>query len=107
MSRPSWWPRRRSSGHGTETVIIIEGEFDLSGVPRFRACVREALETHPGLITVDARALRFVDSTGLAALLRARAVADKAGVAFRLREPSPELRRIAEIAGIHYLLTDE
>jgi hypothetical protein len=31
----------------------------------------------------------------------------RAGVAFRLREPSPELRRIAEIAGIHYLLIDE
>ncbi len=105
MTRPSWWPRR-ATGHGTEAVIIVEGEFDLSGVPRFRACISEALATHPGLITVDAHALTFIDSTGLAALLRARRVADRAGVAFRLREPSPELRRIAEIAGIEYLLTD-
>ena len=108
MRRRSWWPRwwRRSSAQGTEAVIVVEGEFDLGGVPRFQACVSEALEAQPGLITVDVRAVTFIDSTGLAALLRARRVAGEAGVAFRLRDPSPQLLRVAEIAGIEALLAE-
>jgi hypothetical protein len=40
-------------------------------------------------------------------LLRARAEADERGVAFRVSEPSPVLRRIAQLAGIEDLLPDE
>jgi anti-anti-sigma regulatory factor len=38
------------------------------------------------------------------ALVRARDAAVEAGVAFRVREPSPALRRIAELAGVEDLL---
>jgi anti-anti-sigma factor len=66
-----------------------------------------ALETHPRSLTVDAHGLTFIDSSGLKALLNARAAATDAAVAFRVSEPSPWLRRIAEITGLEGLLTDE
>jgi anti-sigma B factor antagonist len=90
-----------------QSTIVVEGEFDLTAVERFQACVSEALAAHPGSITVDARGLTFIDSSGLQAWLRARDAAAQAGVGFRVRDPSPEVRRVAELAGIENLLTDE
>ena len=40
-------------------------------------------------------------------MVRARDAAAEAGVAFRVSEPSPALRRIAEMTGIDDLLEDE
>jgi anti-anti-sigma factor len=93
---------------GAEATITVAGELDVSTAGRFVACVRDALETHRRLITVDARALEFSDSSGLAALLRARGLAHDVGVAFRISSPSPKLRRLVEVSGTQdYLLPDE
>jgi anti-sigma B factor antagonist len=88
-------------------VIALQGEFDMTGIHRFRSCVNEALETHPRSLIVDARGLTFIDSSGLKALLHARAAATDAGVAFRVSERSPWLRRLAEITGVEDLLEDQ
>lgn len=88
-------------------TIVVVGEFDLTGTAPFWAAVSEALATHPPSITVEARGLTFIDSSGLAALVRAREAAAEAGVAFGIREPSPELRRIAELTGLMGLLSDD
>ena len=88
-------------------AIALQGEFDMTGTGRFRSCVNEALETHPRSLIVDAHGLTFIDSSGLKALLHARAAATDAGVAFRVSEPSPWLRRIAETTGVEDLLADE
>jgi anti-sigma B factor antagonist len=90
----------------TGTTIILEGEFDSTGTERFWASFSEALAASPRSITLNARGLTFIDSAGLQALLQARAAATDAGVAFRVSEPSPALRRIAEMTGID-LLEDE
>jgi anti-sigma B factor antagonist len=90
----------------TGTTIVLEGEFDMTGTDRFWAFFNEALAASPRSITLNARGLTFIDSSGLKALLHARAAATDAGVAFLVSEPSPELRRIAEITGIEDLLED-
>jgi anti-anti-sigma factor len=95
-----------SHDDGTATIVLI-GDFDMSGAAHFWASVSEALGTRPPSITVEARGLTFIDSSGLAALIRAREAADEAGVAFRIREPSPMLRRIVEITGTVDLLSGE
>jgi hypothetical protein len=41
------------------------------------------------------------------ALHRARDAADEAGVAFRITDPSPALRRVAEVGGVEDLLRDK
>jgi anti-sigma B factor antagonist len=89
------------------TTIILEGEFDLTGTDRFRAVFSDALAASPRSIILNARGLTFIDSSGLKALLQARAAATDAGVAFRVSEPSPALRQLAEITGIEDLLEDE
>lgn len=100
--------RVEATYEGAEATITVAGELDVSTAGRFVACVRDALEAHRRSITVDARALEFSDSSGLAALLRARGLAHDIGVAFRISSPSPKLRRLVEVSGTEdYLLPDE
>jgi anti-sigma B factor antagonist len=91
----------------TGTTIILEGEFDLTGTDRFWAVFNDALAARPRSITLNAPGLTFIDSAGLQALLQARAAATDAGTAFRVSEPSPALRRVAQLTGIEDLLEDE
>lgn len=99
--------RIEANREGPAAAIVLEGEFDMTGAARFWAHVSEAIETHPESITVDARDLTFIDSSGLMALLRARDAAAEAGVAFRISDPSPALRRLAELGGVDDLLPPE
>jgi anti-anti-sigma factor len=91
----------------TGPTIIVVGEFDMTGTERFWAHVSEAVEARPVSLTIEARGLTFIDSSGLAAMVRAREAATEAGVAFRVREPSPPLLRIVEISGLDSLLLHE
>lgn len=87
-----------------ETSIVIDGELDAGGTGWFEACVSAVLEKHPGSMAIDARGVTFLDSSGLRSLLLARAAADDAGVAFRIDDPSPEVRRFIERTGLRSLL---
>ena len=56
----------------TEATVFLDGEFDMAGVARFWGYVSAVLAAHPLSIAVDVEGLTFIDSSGLAALLRAR-----------------------------------
>jgi anti-sigma B factor antagonist len=88
-------------------TIVLAGEFDLTGSQRFWSFVSAALAATPKSITVDVRGLEFIDSSGLMALVRARDAVAEAGVVFRVSEPSPAVRRIAEVCGLEDLLSDQ
>jgi anti-sigma B factor antagonist len=93
--------RDRSGVH-----LSLTGEFDMAGTERFWAFVNEALAADPKAVTIDAGGLEFIDSSGLQALLHARDAANEAGVAFRVSDPSPAVRRILALFGVEDLLTD-
>ena len=90
---------------GTEAAIVLVGEFDMTGTGPFWGAVSEVLGPRPVSVAVEARGLTFIDSSGLLALVRARDAAVEAGVGFHVRDPSPELRRIAELCGLEDLLS--
>jgi anti-sigma B factor antagonist len=96
-----------ASYEGAEITVTIAGSLDLNSSERLRASVDETLSARPQWIAIDAGAVTFVDSSGLAALLRARHLVTEAGVGFRFTAASPALRRVAELAGFQTLLPDE
>jgi anti-sigma B factor antagonist len=89
---------------GAEAIITVEGELAQLTAERFVACVLETLDTKPRSITVDAHAVTFTDSSGLSALLRARGLAFVDQVAFRIKDPPPQLRRLVQVSGTEDLL---
>jgi anti-sigma B factor antagonist len=92
---------------GSDATIVLDGALDMTGAERFVACVVDVLETQPESIAIDAQGVTFIDSSGLTALLRSRAAAGTAGVAFRISERSHTLWRATDVAGIEGLLADE
>jgi anti-sigma B factor antagonist len=89
---------------GTEAIITVAGELDERTAERFVARILEVLDTKPRSVTVDAHEVTFTDSSGLSALLRAHGLAFVDQVAFRIRDPSPRLRRLVEVSGTRDLL---
>jgi anti-anti-sigma factor len=89
---------------GAEAIITVEGELAQLTAERFVACVLEALDTKPRSVTVDAQGVTFTDSSGLSAVLRARGLAFVDQVAFRIKDPPPQLRRLVQVSGTEDLL---
>jgi|Tabmets5t2r1_1033131.scaffolds.fasta_scaffold105912_1 anti-sigma B factor antagonist len=90
----------------SEAILVLRGEFDLTGTETFWTHISQALGASPQSITIDASGLEFIDSLGLQALMRAREAAAEAGVAFRVSEASAAFRRVVELTGVEGLLPD-
>jgi anti-anti-sigma factor len=93
-----------SRREGDRLVVELAGELDLHGCERLTAEVEGALRDSVEAIVLDARRLAFVDSAGLRAVVLARSEADKAGVRFELRQVSPSVGRVIDLAGLTDLL---
>ncbi len=84
----------------SDTVTIaLEGELDFAAAfdveLRLEQAIREAQQ-----VIVDLRGLRFIDSTGLRAILEARRLARTAGVDLRMVPGPPEVQRVFEVTGL-------
>jgi anti-sigma B factor antagonist len=92
---------RIEATHEAGTVTFkVAGELDTTTRSYLQGQIEDVLARHPESVTVDAGELTFLDSSGFAALLRARARAKEAGVPFRIVDPSPALRRVADVGGV-------
>jgi anti-anti-sigma factor len=81
-------------------VIKLNGEIDMSNVESLRGVIEPVLETTHERVDFDLRALDFMDSSGIALLLR---VAAKTG-SVHLRGPSALVRRMVEATGLSDVL---
>jgi anti-sigma B factor antagonist len=92
---------RIEATHEAGTVTFkVAGELDTTTRSYLQAQIEDVLASRPESVTVDGSELTFLDSSGFAALLRARARAKEAAVPFRIVDPSPALRRMADVGGI-------
>jgi anti-sigma B factor antagonist len=77
-------------------TITLQGELDISNVPALDEALARELEDRPQELIVDVGRLAFMDSSGIAALLRAR----KQVGTLTLRSPSQIIRRVIVGAGL-------
>jgi anti-anti-sigma factor len=89
-----------------DVTISLVGEFDMAGTARFWAFVTQAIAANPRAVIVDAHELVFIDSSGIVTLVRAREAVTEAGAAFKVRNPSPAVRRLVQLFGMEDLLAD-
>src|SRR5215207_1759102 len=86
-------------------VVVVRGEIDLLSAPQFDALVDEAILDGgvPRPLLVDLAECTFMDSSGLAVLLRARTrLADGGALAIACPEGSPPAR-LLELAARNLL----
>lgn len=80
-------------------AVSPTGDLDVSTSPRLLACIDELLAEGRSRITLDLRAVTFIDSSGLGALVKAHKRA--AGSAeLTVVQARPHIHRAMEISGI-------
>jgi anti-sigma B factor antagonist len=86
--------------------LRVQGELDLATAGELRqACEVVECGLGPGVsVVVDLAELRFVDAAGLGALVRLRNRVRAAGAELTVVDPSPQVRRVFEHAGLGGIL---
>lgn len=84
---------------GSDVTVI--GEVDLATAPRLRGALEQAADTGNG-IRVDLRAVRYLDSAGMAALFEF----SSRGMTVRV-SPGSIVARVLEISGLANVATVE
>jgi anti-anti-sigma factor len=87
--------------NGIQT-ISVHGELDLSTAPDLEGPLNEALENGKGSLLIDLSRCEFIDSTGIALIVRAWQRLDNGenGRALVLCSQNDQVRRVLEITGL-------
>jgi anti-anti-sigma factor len=90
----------RASG---SNVLAVAGDFDLARASQFQKARDEVLTDHGGGVVVDLSECRFIDSTGIACVIRTFQLAGEAGRPFAL--VGSRLRmKVLELVGLPELV---
>ena len=87
--------------HGVRT-ISVQGELDLSTAPQLEGPLEETLATGEGSVLIDLSSCEFIDSTGIALIVRAWQRLDSAegGRGLFICSHNDQVRRVLEITGL-------
>lgn len=87
--------------HGVRT-IGVRGELDLSTAPDLEEPLEQTLESDEGSVLIDLTQCEFIDSTGIALIVRAwqRLESGENGRNLVLCSQNDQVRRVLEITGL-------
>jgi anti-anti-sigma factor len=87
--------------HGART-ISVRGELDLSTAPELEGPLEQVLENGDGSVLIDLSSCEFIDSTGIALIVRAwqRLDGDGASHSLVICSDNEQVRRVLEITGL-------
>jgi anti-anti-sigma factor len=85
-----------AEGDDGTVIVSVSGELDITNVETLGSAVAPAIEREPSRLIVDARELRFADSSAIALWVRWATEVPK----IELRDASPLLRRVVETMGL-------
>jgi len=88
----------------TVDVVKLGSYLDRRNVAAARTVIHGVLDRATGEVVLDAEALRFVDTAGLAMLMRAHVRAERAGQTIVLRNCSDEIRRVLAVTRLNRIL---
>lgn len=80
-------------------VIAVRGELDLSTAPDLEGPLDAALDGGGSSVLIDLTACEFIDSTGIALIVRAWQQLDGDG-SLVLCSPNEQVRRVLDVSGL-------
>lgn len=93
-----------SRPRGGWAVVRVEGEIDLTTVPRLERAFRTLGEEGHHHIVLDLAEVEFIDSSGLRSLLGTQKRLEEIGGGLLLASVSPIVDRLLEVTGLHRVL---
>ncbi len=88
-------------------VVELTGELDIATAPELSRRLNEIDPTKLQRLLIDLRAVKFMDSTGLAAIVRAQQYANSNGHNLALRRGPSQVQRLFELTGLRDRVTFE
>jgi anti-sigma B factor antagonist len=97
----------RHTEPGGVARVRISGEVDMAVREDVQAAIQGAIDLPDTVrVLVDIEQVTFLDSSGIAALVRGRQAAEQAGHAYRVVNPQGGVRHVLDIACVLDVLTD-
>ncbi len=87
-------------------TLFVEGDVDLSNSSQLRKTILSALKTSPG-VAVNLADVSYIDSSGIAALVEGLQYANSNDKQFYLKNLSPHVQSIIELARLDQVFTIE
>ena len=87
-------------GDRTRPCLALAGELDMSGAKRLQDAVTRACDDGAEGLTVDLSRLAFVDSSGLAAIVYASWLCERAGCELALVPGPASVQRVFDVTGL-------
>lgn len=93
---------------GDVVRVTLAGELDLVHGPRVKRCFAAILARvpPPPVIRIELASVDFMDSSGVAVLLVARAAAERAGSRITVSSASPFVERVLTVTGLGQLILE-
>jgi anti-anti-sigma factor len=91
---------------GDVATVHVVGEIDLSTSTRLNRELDMVLDRAPARLRIDLSETTFMDTTGVAVLLKARRRALELGCRLTVSSSSPAITRLLEVTGVTALLTE-
>ncbi len=85
-------------------VLHIEGRLDLATAAEVKKAILQAVDGGRPHVVVDLKAVPFIDSSGLGALIGGLRAARTAGGDLRIANPGPQARMILELTTLDRVL---
>jgi anti-anti-sigma factor len=90
----------RSDREAVTLTLSLAGDLDSQTAERFQPAIEEAEHSGAAVIVLDLTEVRFIDSSGLVALLMAARRSDRRGGRLLVRAGSGEVRKLLELTSI-------
>jgi anti-anti-sigma factor len=87
------------------TVLTVSGELDLASSASLEEALGEAGTSKPELVVLDLRGVEFMDSSGLAVIVKAHQRAQNAGRRLGVINGSPQVQRLLSLTGMDERMT--
>lgn len=86
------------------TIVAVQGEVDISGAPRLRDAILQAVGSGVQRLVLDLSAVPFIDSTGLGVLVAAHKRLTSTGGELRVVGSPEAVLRTVRATGLHLIL---
>ena len=89
-------------------TLSLRGELDHHAALTVRELIRDAVDEElPGRLVLDLSGVSFMDSSGLGLILGRYTKAVELGIVFKVVNPTPQIRKILDLAGTERLIKIE
>ena len=97
-------PRADQFSADGDHVIVATGEIDISTAPRLWEALARVIEQGHGDVVLDMAGVEFIDSQGVAVIVRAHKQVQANGGNVIVRSPREQARTVLDVTGLSDLI---